>query len=120
MTTSSAWSKSQAKRNVPRRGVGGEPSRRVVAGCWLACTPLVFQPQRLRSNMPCHRLQIADAPFQWTVSIEGRSTGGGVHGHDACPRDGGCMQTSAVQRSTVLGSRKMVSDLVPHGRHADV
>ena len=37
-----------------------------------------------------------------------------------CTRDGGGMQARTVQRRTVLGSRKPMSDVVPHGRHAGV
>jgi hypothetical protein len=66
-------------------------------------SPRILQPQRLRSNMLLHRVQIAYAPFQGTVNIEVGSPGGGVHGHDAGTRDGGGMQTRAVQRRTVLG-----------------
>jgi hypothetical protein len=71
-------------------------------------SPRVLQPDRLRRNMPLHCLQIAYASFQWTVNIECRRPGGGVHGHDACTRDGGGIQTSTVQRRTVLGSRKVI------------
>jgi hypothetical protein len=80
-------------------------------------SPRVPQPQRLRRNMLRHRVQIAYAPFQWTVNIECRRPGGGVHGYDAGTPDGGGMQARAVQRCTVLGSRQSVSGLLPHCRH---
>jgi hypothetical protein len=75
-------------------------------------SPRVLQPERLRCNMPVHRLQIAYASFQRTVNIE-RGRPGGVHSHDACTRDGGGIQTSTVQCRTILGSWKLMSDFVP-------
>jgi hypothetical protein len=80
----------------------------------------VLQPDRLHRNMPLHRLQITHASFQWTVDIESRRPGGSVHGHHACAPDGRGIQTSAVQGRTVLGGRKLMSDLVPHGIDACV
>ena len=48
----------------------------------------IFQPEWLRSNMPVHRLQIADASFQWTVNIERGRPCGRVHGDDGSASDG--------------------------------
>ena len=80
----------------------------------------VLQPDRLRRNMPVHRLQVTYASFQWTVDIECRRPAGSMHGHDACATDAGGIQTSAVQSRAVLGSRKLISNLVPHGIDACV
>ena len=80
----------------------------------------ILQPQRLRRNMLRHRVQIAYAPFQGTVTIESRRPSGSVHGHDACSPDSGGVQTGTVERRSVLGRRQLAADGVPQRRHAGV